>query len=83
MMFMLMGFVWSMSLNLNNCGVFWTNQAQMEQNAVGWYRAGGGLQVPSGLLQLECTRVLHETLLVPVLMYALRQCYGRRRRDLE
>ena len=36
---------------------------------------GGELQVPSGPLvnardlQLECARVMHETLLVPVLMY--------------
>ena len=27
--------------------------------------------------------VLHETLLVPVLMYGVRQCYGKRRRDLD
>ena len=31
-------------------------------------------------LQLECARVLHETYLVPVLMYGVRQCYGKRRR---
>ena len=34
-------------------------------------------------LQLECARVLHETYLVPVLMYGVRQCYGKRRRDLD
>ena len=34
-------------------------------------------------LQLQCARVLHETLLVPVLMYGSEKCYGRRRRDLE
>ena len=29
--------------------VFWMNQVQMEQNAVGrWQVGGGGLQVPSG-----------------------------------
>ena len=33
-------------------------------------------------LQLECARDLHEKLLVPILMYAVRQCYGKRR-DLE
>ena len=27
-------------------GVFWTNQVPMGLNAVGWLRAGGGLQVP-------------------------------------
>ena len=26
---------------------------------------------------------LHETLIVPVLIYGVRQCYGKRRRDLE
>ena len=30
-------------------------------------------------LQLHCARVLHETLLVPVLNMAVRKCYGRRR----
>ena len=34
-------------------------------------------------LQLECARVFHETLFVPVLMYGSETCYGRRRRDLE
>ena len=33
--------------------------------------------------QLECVRVLHETLLVPVLMMAMRQSYVRIRIDLE
>ena len=37
--------------------------------------------VNAGDLQLECARVLHETLLVLVL--AARQCYGKSRRDLE
>ena len=69
-----MGFVWSMSTNLNIWDMFWMKQVQMEKNAVGRWRAGGGLQVSSRLvhardLQLECARVLHETSLVPVLMY--------------
>ena len=34
-------------------------------------------------LQLECARVFHETLLVPFLMYGVRQGYGKRRRDLD
>ena len=34
-------------------------------------------------LQLECAKVLHETLLLPVVMLAVKQCYGKRRRDLE
>ena len=33
---------------LNNWGVFWTNQAQNGQNLVGRWQVGGGLQVPSG-----------------------------------
>ena len=34
-------------------------------------------------LQFECARALHETLLVMLLCMAVRQCYGKRRRDLE
>ena len=48
----------------------------MEQNAVGRWLAGRGLQVPlikfllnAKDLQLGCARFLHETLFVPVLMY--------------
>ena len=33
-------------------------------------------------LQLECARVLHETFLVPLIIYGVRQCYGKRRRDV-
>ena len=61
----------------------------MEQNAVGSWRTGEGLQVPSSPwlnardLQLESARVLHETLLVLVLKYRVRQCYGKRRRDID
>ena len=33
-------------------------------------------------LKIECVRVLHETILLPVLM-EVRQYYGRRRRDIE
>ena len=39
--------------------------------------------VNARVLQLDCARVLHETLLVPVLMYGMRQCYGKRRIDLD
>ena len=35
MKFMLMEFVWRMSMNLNSFDGFWKNQAQMEQDAVG------------------------------------------------
>ena len=41
----------------------------MGQNAIGRWRAGGGLQVKARDLQSECARVLHDKLLVPVLMY--------------
>ena len=34
-------------------------------------------------LQLEFAIVLHETLLVPVFIMVGRQCYGKRRRDIE
>ena len=58
-----------MSHNLNIWDVFWTNQVLMRQSVV------GGLQVLLGLwlilrsLQLECARILHKSLLVPVLTY--------------
>ena len=50
------------------------NQVQMEQNVAERWQVGGGLQVPSGprLMLGICNLsvlVLHETLLVPVLMY--------------
>ena len=51
-----------MSQNFNIWDVFWTNKAQTGQSIVRKGRVGGGLQ-------LECTRVLYETLLVPVLTY--------------
>ena len=60
----------------------------MEQNGVGSWREGGGLQVPSsrwlmlGISSLSVL-VLHETLPVTVLMYGVRQGYGKRRRDLD
>ena len=48
----------------------------MKEGIVGRWKVGGGLQVLLGLwlingrsLQLECVRVLHESLLVPVLTY--------------
>ena len=40
------------------------NRVQMGQSVVGRWRVEGGWD-----LQLKCARVLHETLLVPVLMY--------------
>ena len=53
----------------------------MEQNAPGRWQVRRVLQVPliRTLMQLECAS------LVPVLMLciAVKQCYGKRRRDLE
>ena len=77
-----------MSLNLNIWGMFSTNQVQMEKcsrKVASRRRVAGAILslVNARDLQLECARVLHETLLVPVLCMAVRQCYGRRRRDLE
>ena len=40
----------------------------MGQSAVGRWRPGGRLKVDARDLKHECARVLHETLLVPVLM---------------
>ena len=34
-------------------------------------------------LQIDCARFLHETLLVPVLCMTVKQCYGKRKRDLD
>ena len=34
-------------------------------------------------LQFKCARVLHQTLLVPVFMYRVRQCYGKSRKYLD
>ena len=41
----------------------------MRQNAAGRWRVGEGYQVNARSLQLESARFLHESLLVPVLMY--------------
>ena len=46
--------------------MFWMNQVQIKQSVAGRRRVEGGYLRG---LQLECGRVLHETLLVPVLMY--------------
>ena len=63
-----------MSRNLNTWDVFWKNQIQMRQSVVGRWRVfrrvAGGIRssVNARSLQLVCTRVLHESLLVPVLI---------------
>ena len=51
------------------------NQVQINQNVVGRWGVGGGFQMVfvlwliAGSLQLFCIRILHESLLVPFLMY--------------
>ena len=68
---------------LNKSG---TDGAECSQKVTSGRRVAGATRslVNSRDLQLECARVLlHETLLVPLLMYSSETCYGRRRRDLE
>ena len=71
-----MGYVYSISWNLNTWDVFWMNEVLMRQSVVGRWQVGGGQ--PAGAIrslvnarsqQLECARVFHESLLVPVLTY--------------
>ena len=52
--------------------MFWTNQVLIRQNVVGRWRVGGGAirsLVNGKSLQVECAKVLYESLLVPVLTY--------------
>ena len=60
---------------LEESGTDWT---KCSKKGVSGRRVAGAIRslVNARDLQLECARFLHETLLVPVLMY------GRRRRDL-
>ena len=61
--------------NLNIWGVFWTKQVHMEAECC--RKAASGRRVASSIkslvnardLQLQFARALHETLLVPILMY--------------
>ena len=70
--------------------MFWTNLVQMGQNVLGRWRVGGGFAgnitflVKARNLQLECTRVLHDTMFAPVLKYGSEtMLYRSRRRDIE
>ena len=69
--------------------LFWTNQVQMEQNAVGRWRAGGGMQVPlgpwlmSGICSLSVLESCIKHCLYLFLCMTMKQYYVRRRRDLE
>ena len=55
-----------------------TNRAECSRKVPSWRRVAGAIRslVNARDLQLECARMLHETLLVPVLIY-------RRRGELE
>ena len=55
-----------------------TDSTECSRKIAGGRRVAGAITslINARDLQLECARVLHETLLV-------RQCYGRRRRNLE
>ena len=70
-----MGFVKSISRNLNIWSVFLdesgTDRAECSRKIASRRRFEGAIrsQVNTRDLQLECIRILHETLLVPVLMY--------------
>ena len=57
-----------MSRNLNTWDVFWTNQVEMRQSGRRVVSAIRSL-VHDRRLQPECARVLHESLLVPVLTH--------------
>ena len=54
--------------NLNTGNVFWMNQVQMRQSH---RKVESGRRVVGAIksLQLQCARVLHESLFMPVLMY--------------
>ena len=58
-----------MSQNLNTWDVFWMRQCS--RKVVSVRRVAGAIRslVNARSLQLECARVLHESLLVPVLVY--------------
>ena len=62
-----------------------TDGAECSSKVASWRRVAGAIRslVKSRDLQLECARALHETLLVPVVMYGSKQCCGKRTRDLE
>ena len=62
-----------------------TDGAECSRKVANGSRVAGAIRslVNARDLQFEYTRVLHETLLVPVLMYDSETSYGKRRRDLE
>ena len=89
MKFRLMGFVWSMCQSLNTSGMFCmnqvrTNEADFRKKMASGRMVGGNIRslVNGRGLQLQCARALHESLLVPALMYVVRQCYGKKMKGL-
>ena len=62
-----------------------TDGAECISKVVSGMKVEGAIksQVNARNLQLECARVLHETMLVPILMYGSATCYRKRGRDLE
>ena len=76
-------------LDFNIWSVFWTNQVQMEKNAVGRWPAGGEGQVPSdpwliiGICSFSVLESCKKRCLCLFLRMAARQCYGRRRSNLQ
>ena len=74
MRFVWMGCEWNMFQNLNNLAVLeelGTDDADCHKKVVVWRRVATSTRslVNARGLQLECARVLHEALFVPVLMY--------------
>ena len=71
-----MGHGLEMCQGLYTWDAFWISRVQMRQNVVGRWVVGRKLRagalrslVNATNLQLECARVLHESLLIPALMY--------------
>ena len=62
-----------------------TDGGECSRKVVSGRRVAGAIRalVNARNLQFECAIVLHEPLLVPFLCMAVRQCYERRRKDLE
>ena len=61
-----------------------TDGTESSRNVTSGRRVAGAMRflVNTRDLQIECARVLHETLFVPIICMAVRQCCGRKRRDL-
>ena len=70
-----------MSQNLNTWDVFWTDKAECSRKVESETRVAGVIRsmVQDRSLQLECVRVLHESLLVPVLTYGSETMIWRER----